>query len=712
VRRVPSLSGHSGGAADTGLPVPPRLVAARTNVLRVPVRRAGVLTNRYVERRWDEEVVPDGPFAVYLARDGRYFALAFDLDAKSGSAAARTSARCDATALARMLTAAGIRFVEAASGPSGGRHLLATFPEGLPAGFVGRLARHLARSVTPTLDPTPLCNPATGAIRPPGAPHSAGGRSTLLTPPAAALDHLQRGNMRADFDRLCALAGLTSDREAEEVPSPRGAPRPVPRTTIDLMRNGDLTGTYADRSALAAAITLSFVNANRPYGELETAALDRRSRGLDHLQRERLANGRFRDRSDAEIKAATRRMWAGRVDYARRHPAQHRTAQIEDAVARVLAAADGDPRRWGGQAGPTDLAVLRALLALALRAGTLTLHAGIRHLSLHTGVSRSSAARSLRRLVRDGWLVLVQAATGTSAAEYHIQVPPDAALPDTVPAGTLAPAPPTTERLRTALSIQSHDALSGQGLGRYAAAVLIAVIEGSAALTDIARHSGLSIRSTRKQLRRLRAAGMVSSTGTVWRAVELDELDAAARRLGVAGAGARRAAEYALERDNFAWYLADFAARRGWSAERGQYRLGHAELSGPDARPCPLLPYPRRGGRASWRLAQHLLAAGATPWPDVEACRSAGADLRSGTQHAIRHRPSRDRPSADDHRPHRGSVERRVPPGRDRHPPGCGVTGAALAGRPPAGPGGPRDRSRPSSLLHRGVRHALPVGGR
>ena len=85
-----------------------------------------------------------------------------------------------------MLDQAGIEHVICESGPTGGRHVWTALAESVDAETVATLAR-LARHVCPSLDLSPLSNAATGCVRPPGAPHRAGGRSTVLSGVLVAL---------------------------------------------------------------------------------------------------------------------------------------------------------------------------------------------------------------------------------------------------------------------------------------------------------------------------------------------------------------------------------------------------------------------------------------------------------------------------------------------------------------------------------------------
>jgi DNA-binding Lrp family transcriptional regulator len=600
-----------------------RQIAARHDRIRVARCRRGELTNSYRERAWDGCTLPELPYYVYLARDGAYHRLAFDLDA------ARGDVQVDAATLRQLLTEAGIRFIEAISGPAGGHHLIALFHAPLPAPRVAALARHLRDVHLPTLDPTCLCNPSTGGIRPPGSPHRHGGRSVLLTPSAVAASALAEGNGREAFDRLCALAGIPAS-EAHRTPDrPARPPRPLSPQLQRLEREGDVEGAYRDRSAVAAAIALGYINAGLPFERFLAAALDPACRGLDHLRRARTGGDRYRVRSEAELRAAAERMWRRRVHFAEQRPPSGHPAPdpgIERLVAAVRAAADAAPSRWGGQGGRSDRAVLDAFLDDARHWPDPQVPASNRRLAERSGISRSAVGRALQRLADDGWLGACTHAAGTLAATYRPTVPSPAddhastAADETVPASgrswVTSPAPCPTDSLTVTVAVQSHDVFTSEGLGRYAAAVFTALTQHPDAAAGIAAHTGLSVRTVRRHLRRLAGTGLVRATGSLWRARALDALAGAAEMLGVTGTAARRADTHAAERAVYRWYAADFNARTGWTVERGLWRTGRHTLTGRDRRPAPSVAFPRRGGRADPTRALHLVLEGHGPAPE------------------------------------------------------------------------------------------------
>src|SRR5699024_6137794 len=152
----------------------------------------------------------DMPYALHLTNDAhRYAHVVFDLDVSRDGLAGVWR---DADTLTGALAEAGLEHVVSRSGPGGGIHVWVpvSAEEGLDPVDVAALARAAARYL-PSLDTGALTNPSTGAVRPPGAPHRAGGRADLLHP-AAPEDALSvfdtAANTRERFGALAEAFGF------------------------------------------------------------------------------------------------------------------------------------------------------------------------------------------------------------------------------------------------------------------------------------------------------------------------------------------------------------------------------------------------------------------------------------------------------------------------------------------------------------------------
>lgn len=115
--------------------------------------------------------VPYVPMAVYLADGERYYTLGFDFDASRGSNP--DAATIDAKRFTDdFLRPAGVTAIAVPSG-GGGWHVWVPLGRGIGAARVREMAR-VVGGIFPTLDITPLSNPKTGCLRPPGTPHKDG----------------------------------------------------------------------------------------------------------------------------------------------------------------------------------------------------------------------------------------------------------------------------------------------------------------------------------------------------------------------------------------------------------------------------------------------------------------------------------------------------------------------------------------------------------
>lgn len=138
---------------------------------------------------WTAEIA-DLPYVVPLGnKHGRFSTVALDFDAKLGEPG---DAATHADIVCSLLDEAGFPYVLARSGPSEGRHVffIVRGPGGVEVGTTRLLVRRLIALGLTTLDPSCMSS-VQSCIRPPGAPHRAGGVSTPLVSWETAVDRLR-----------------------------------------------------------------------------------------------------------------------------------------------------------------------------------------------------------------------------------------------------------------------------------------------------------------------------------------------------------------------------------------------------------------------------------------------------------------------------------------------------------------------------------------
>lgn len=579
---------------------------------------------------------PQAPWAVYLTDDARdYWLLAFDFDAKHERG--RDAAAADADALRARLTAAGIASVLCASGPAGGRHVWIALCEPVPAATVGQLAR-LLRPLYPTLDLSPITNPATGCVRPPGAPHRDGGVSEVidgslsaLTEPTAGEIHVEAlleliardVNDRAD-SATAAAAPIARGTDGRGLPYIEGAPRKLSRAAhhalmAPMARGADASATLWRALTGAAAAHWRWPDV-KPY--LATAP------GFEHARSRAVAGGRVA-RPPAEAQAILRRQWQRAVTHVAsgQRPTGHdpefpaRAAAIAARIDHLQQRADACGGRWARGGGPADRRVLDVLCLLALEAVQPIVEADIRRVGMMAGVSRETARTALLRLAADGWITRASAADGPRAAHWEIGRP--VAIHRDIPtarsqvthAPCHTPATGAAERnallllLRERTQTAAHDAFTPPALGLLAGTVYARCTSTPQSLPDLLLSTGLPAAQLRGILDRLTRAGLLLLTGDGWRRTDPAARDRAAALCGTTGLLAARRARYLAERELWAWWQAELE----WMCTPVRDRT---------RRPAPdqialfsLIPagaprrLPRRAGRVDFPAARALLAA-------------------------------------------------------------------------------------------------------
>ena len=608
-----------------------RQISPRPSVRVAAVDAYGAVVNAYTERHRINREEPDHPWAVYLAGpDERFRLIAFDLDAKAGHAEA---AARDADVLAGMLRDVGLEHVVCSSGPGGGRHVWVALLEAVDAGAVATLAR-LARHVCPTLDLAPLSNPVTGCVRPPGAPHRAGGRSTVLRGDLRAL--ITPTGTAAQVRALTeALAQLVDDAEPAHDLDPRtplpldeharlylpGPRRELPAVSAAALREDAASG---DASAVLWRVMIGAAAARWRHADI--ADLVDTAPGLEHVRtfRDRGAR-RPRHRDDAA--RVLRRQWDKAVSYVATADRQigddptfdARAGAIAAHVLAVQARADASAGRWTSGGGPADRRVLDVLCVLALQAVQGAVEADTRRLALLAGIGRETARTALLRLARDEWIGHFQPAAGVRGAHWtidpshliHRDVDVDRSQADPRAAGAgSAERSALLASLTSRLTAAAHDVFTrGPGLGLNAGNTYARTTDRPQQLEWLARATGATRASTARTLDRLTAAGVLVRTSDGWRRHASDRRRAAAVRLGTDGLLAARTRRYIVERELWAWWQAEDAWMRAPQRGSARRRPGRGQLSLlPDDGTHAYGPHPRRmDGRLNWREARRIV---------------------------------------------------------------------------------------------------------
>lgn len=606
--------------------------------VRVAVADAyGQVLNAYTSIRRVSAGQPELPWAVYLADGGRFHLLAFDLDAKGDVERAER----DAGTVSELLTAVGIEHVVCASGPSGGRHVWVALAEAVDAATVASMA-HLAKALCPSLDLSPMTNPATGCVRPPGAPHRDGGVSTVLT---GHLDTLTTpatttAGVHAFIERLAQLVGA----EPAAVPATRaplplddqghlylpGTRRALPAASAAALEEDAGAG---DASSILWRVLIGAASARWRYADV--AALVSTAPGLEHARTTRAGAGR-RSRpavGEASAAATLRRQWKKAVWHvASSAPAigtdptfDARAGAIATHVQEIQDKADAAAGRWTTRGGPADRRVLDVLCVLALQAVTAELEADTRRLALLAGIGRETARTALLRLAADGWISQTRGAEGPHGAHWTID--PQTVIHTGDETGRSQGLPRPTgvgagqrsvliTQLTARLSAAQHDVFTYAGsLGHHLGNLFSRTSALPQTLDELARAVGGTPAQTLRDLDRLAQHGLVHAGVDGWTRPSVDRRRAAALALGVAGRLAERVVRYRLERELWAWWQAEqtwMSAPRRTGASR---RAGYGQLSLlPDEGTSIYGAHPRRlDGRADYRVARRVLTAKGTP---------------------------------------------------------------------------------------------------
>lgn len=579
---------------------------------------------------------PQAPYALHLTDDAHQFRfVVFDLDSGRHPDGVGAVWR-DAEQLMEHLEAQGLEYVVAASGPAGGIHVWVPVSEakGLDAGEVERLARAAARHL-PSLDFGMLCNPARGAVRPPGSPHRAGGRSELrypISPEAALAVFRTEANTAEAFERLAVALGVeeTEPEQAGEVTGIdekamrlRGRRRPMPEMVRHL-----LGAESTDASAHLFSIFKRLALARWSRAEVrDLVGVEPDAPGLEHLRTAARSGMGRRPRRPEERAALLDRQWERAVrSAAATAPSTDRTER-DSALPRALAAqalaAVADPVWWSGQAGQCDRRALLAVHLIALTACVVEVDVDVRRLAQTAGISKSTAAQALKRLCWDQRLERTAEGQGQHSHRYRLLPIDQWVFPNeggrtqgeptpggnTPQEGFLPSREDLTARLRDRLEQAQHDVWAEyspthpRGLGRHVELTYTVLAELSAHLDTVdlktlSARTGYSTATTAAHLRALVQYRLIEARTLRPRTPAATAMNRAATRLGTRGVAKSRERRYAAERAVFAAWQDEVARRRTPLALRHRRRRRDRYATRPDG-----------SFDHSAQIARHLVAA-------------------------------------------------------------------------------------------------------
>ncbi len=95
------------------------------------------------------------------------------------------------------------------------------------------------------------------------------------------------------------------------------------------------------------------------------------------------------------------------------------TTEVNPLIARLRQAIDRD--EWKGKGGATDYAVLLAFVEIMAGCHKIEYGASVREVGERASVSYETASKSIKRLIKRGWLARVEAAHCEQSASVTFQ---------------------------------------------------------------------------------------------------------------------------------------------------------------------------------------------------------------------------------------------------------------------------------------------------
>lgn len=611
-----------------------RAISPRPSVRVAAVGTDGLVAaeNRYPRRYTVTGDDPGVPWAMHLtSRQGRHHFLCFDFDAGRYG---RDVVQRQAWDLVVLLERIGIHYTVCESGPTGGMHVWVALASPVPHEDLEPLIAAAGRAWS-TLDTGPLSRH--GLARTPGAPHRAGGSSTIilsdvstLLEPSTTWPQLRRLARELDErvpapapapaveheDLLPGAVTLIDDDGRRYLPGIKGTLGPVATAALTTP-----VTRQVDASAQLFSVLVGAARARWHYADIHQVLAT--APGLEHARTER-AGDRRRPRPPWKTQRVLQVQWDRAVAYASTTRSigtgsttdlDERATQIAGIVHAAQRHADASAGRWttaGGHASRniTDRLVLDELHRLALMAMTPEIEAAVRTIAMSLAVGRESVRRALHRLAADGWIAQVSAADGPHGARwsidrhgvFHTQALQARSQGGPTPA---TPSPPTPERRSLLAHLESrrthhcHDVFTHGGLGVVGGYVYARARENpGASVSELAYGCGLDVVTVTEELGRLNRFSLPTSG--------LDVRDQVAAQLGSTGSLDARNARYRVEQELWEFWRVDMAILTTPVALRPT-RLRLLQI--PRRPPLAVGAFPRRRrGRADWSAAREVLS--------------------------------------------------------------------------------------------------------
>ncbi|TCD54107.1 hypothetical protein EJ419_05485 [Alloscardovia theropitheci] len=389
-------------------------------------------------------VQPGTPWALYLAYQGAYQYIVFDLDHHTTDEDnSQTLVDKNLQDITRLLDETHIEYLVCHSSDNGGYHIWIACKDNINATLVRHLAL-LMHHAYASVDPTPLTNPATGCVRPPYSPHHTSGTSTPISGSIHTL--LYPSTTESQIETLLEKVQEKADTITTPVEQPTlnegsvrldetgmpylpGTLRPLSRYIMMLLRTP--VTAHTDTSARLYQIILGMVKAHWTYTHTltyitehqETDSLihaftrkntdgTRSTRPTTGINSMRLVIARMWKKAVTTI-ATSHRLYAG-------HDSEF-TCRYQDTIMAIDHLYNWNMNRditTTGQA--TDQRVINTLSLWCLKANRLTIQADTRRIALTCGISRQAAANSLHRLIAQHIIDLTTPAHGRIAHTYTI----------------------------------------------------------------------------------------------------------------------------------------------------------------------------------------------------------------------------------------------------------------------------------------------------